>query len=54
VLKLADPVRVVILAEVDLGALAWWETSSREGWAVAAVTRRGVSATLTRAGWVWW
>jgi hypothetical protein len=53
-LKLADPVRVVVSAGAGLGALVWWEASRREGWAVVAVTRWGVPATVARAGRVWW
>jgi hypothetical protein len=53
-LKLADCVRVVISAEADVEAWSAGRRAGAEGWAVAAVTRRGVPATLARAGRVWW
>ena len=55
-LKIADPIWTVISAETDLEALGCCcsGASRREGWAVAAVTGRGVPATLARAGRVGW
>jgi hypothetical protein len=52
----AHPIWTVISAETDLEALdcCCSNASRRGGWAVAAVTRRGVPTTLTRAGRVWW
>jgi hypothetical protein len=44
----------VILAEVGLAAVVCSDASQREGWAVAAVTWRGVPPVLARAGRVWW
>jgi hypothetical protein len=53
-LQLADPVRVVILAETGLDALCAGRRTGAEDWAVAAVTWWGVPSTLTRAGRFWW
>jgi hypothetical protein len=53
-LKLADYVRVVISAEIDVEAWSAGRRAGAEGWAVVVVTRWGVPATLTRVGRVWW
>jgi hypothetical protein len=49
---MADPIWTVISAETDLEALdcCCSDASRRGGWAVAAVTGRGVPATLTHVG----
>ena len=53
---MADPIWTVISAETDLEALdcCCSDATRRGGWAVAAVTGRGVPATLTHVGRVWW
>jgi hypothetical protein len=49
-LKIADPVGMVILAEISCEA---WSARG-EGWVVAGINRRGVPPTLTGVGRAWW